>query len=296
MKALIIINGYYENPNNTYKAKRLTEEFLQRGIVCDIRDAIDLLPYAKGDKISLPLLDDYFFAIDLDKDCYLAKVVSEQIPLFNSYDSMILSDDKMKAILALKNKGVNVPTTIPAPLCYIDNPAKSKVDSFLSAVEKELSYPLVFKECHGSLGKQVKLIKNRQELDDIYKEYMKVPHLYERFLSSHAGHDFRIMIIGSKAVACMERVNKNDFRSNIALGGKGYDVTDTIPAKFKDAALKASAALNLDYAGIDIAIGNDGEPYFLEANGNAFFTEIEKITGINITSLLVDHIISRLKK
>ena len=92
----------------------------------------------------------------------------------------------------------------------------------------------------------------------------------------------------------MERINEADFRSNIALGGKGLDATNTIPESFKDMAIKASSALKLDYAGIDIAMDDDGSPMFLEANGNAFFTEIEKVTNINIAKEIVKMILKRL--
>ena len=130
--------------------------------------------------------------------------------------------------------------------------------------------------------------------DRCYYENCHLPHLYEAYLPFHPGRDYRLITIGERVVACMERVNERDFRSNIALGGKGFDVTDSLPDTYKEVALKAAKALLLDYAGIDIAIGKDGEPLFLEANGNAFFSEIEKVTGIDIASLLVDHVLRKL--
>jgi len=294
MKALIVLNGYSENSNNVYKAKRLTEEFALVGVSCEIHSALELLPSVTGDSLSGPFRG-FDFAIDLDKDMYLAKALSLTMPLFNSYQALTLSDDKMSTLLALKGTGVQAPLTIPAPLCYIEDPKEEAIESFLNQVERELGYPLVFKECHGSMGKQVALISNREELEAVYRKTIKVPHLYEKFLAKHQGHDYRVMVVGDAVVAAMERVNKQDFRSNIAMGGRGYDVTTTLPLSFRQTALKATHALGLDYAGIDIAIGDDELPYFLEANGNAFFTEIEKVTGVNITKKLVDHIIEKLR-
>ena len=72
------------------------------------------------------------------------------------------------------------------------------------------------------------------------------------------------------------------------------DPTSTIDPKFNSLAIKACQALKLDYAGVDVAIGEKGEPYFLEANGNAFFTEIEKITKVNVTKKLVEYIVKKL--
>ena len=87
----------------------------------------------------------------------------------------------------------------------------------------------------------------------------------------------------------MERKNEHDFRSNIALGGKGYDVTDSIEEVYKEVAIKASEALDLDYAGIDLARGKNGEPIFLEANG-----KVEKVTHIDIANEVVKMIINRI--
>ena len=288
------MNSYSDNPNNEYKYHRLKEEFLPYGVKLDKADALSLLPFCYGDEIVIERLIGYDFVIYLDKDNYLAKAISGKVKMFNSYESLVLSDDKMLSILQLEHEGVRVPLTIPAPLCYVENNSKEKEKSFLFSLEKNLGFPMVFKENHGSLGKQVKLISSREELEKTYHEYKKIPHLYEKFLSKHSGHDFRLIVVDQKVVAVMERINENDFRSNIALGGKGKDATDTIPESFKKMAIKASAALKLDYAGIDIAMDDNGYPMFLEANGNAFFTEIEKVTNINIANKIVKMILKRL--
>jgi gamma-F420-2:alpha-L-glutamate ligase len=293
-KCLLVTNGFSRNPNNQYKIKRLTEEFHERGFVAETKDAIELLPYSDGNDTYLDLAE-YAFAIDLDKDMYLARILSQKLPLFNSYESMMLSDDKMMSILCLRKSGIVAPITIPAPLCYAAKPDLDDVSRFLDKVENALSYPLVFKECHGSLGRQVLLIHDRKELEDVERKYSATQHLYEQFLSRHQGHDYRIIVIDGKVIACMERVNKDDFRSNIALGGKGYDVTSTLDDSFKEVALKATKALGLLYAGIDVGISDDDKPMFIEANGNAFFTEIEEVTHINIASILVDAILNKIK-
>ena len=294
-KALCITNSYSKNPNNVYKYHRLKEEFSLLGVSLDEKDALDLLPSSCGDSIDIPFIDDYDFVINFDKDVYLAKAISDKKVMFNSYDSLVLSDDKMLSILALHSSSIRCPKTIPAPLCYLNNPDEKVIDSFISKIENELSYPLVFKENHGSsLGKQVSLVHDRAELIEIYKEHIHIPHLYEEFVSSNPGHDYRLIVIGDKVIASMERINKNDFRSNIALGGIGVDVTDTIPEIFKETAIKAAKTLKLDYAGIDLAIAEDGTPLFLEANGNAFFTEIEKISKKNIAKELVSYIYKKI--
>ena len=293
MKALIVLNAYSVNKDCLYKATRLKEELLKRSVETDIVRAEKLPVRSCGDSLDMDFLDGYSFAIDLDKDLYLAKALSQRMPLFNSYESFRISDDKMLSILELERSGVKTPLTISCPLCYseIDEEAAKR---FLDDVEEKLGYPLVYKQCHGSLGKQVLLIHDRKELEECYLKNRGIPHLYEKYLSANSGRDYRVIVIGDRVVAVMERENRNDFRSNIALGGKGTDVTKTVSPGVKETALKAAEALKLDYAGIDIGIDNDGNPTFFEANGNAFFTEIEKVTGMNIAGDFVEYILKRI--
>ena len=296
MKALIVINGYTDNGSLLKKAKRLVEALEAESIAADVKKATHLLVLSQGDKgCVLPEGEKYDFCLYLDKDAYLAKALSEEMPLFNSYRSLVLSDDKMKTLQAIRKTGIQAPKTISAPLCYVDNPDPKEVSFFLHHVEEVLSFPIVFKACHGSLGRQVLLLKNEKELFQCYQQNSHIPHLYEEYLSSHPGQDYRLFVIGEKVIAAMERKNDKDFRSNIALGGKGRDVTKTIADSYKDVAIRACKALDLLYAGIDIAIGKDGEPIFLEANGNAFFSEIEKVTGIDVASFVVKEVLGRLK-
>ena len=91
----------------------------------------------------------------------------------------------------------------------------------------------------------------------------------------------------------MNRINNNDFRSNIYLGGKGVDVTTSVSNDIKDIALKANKILNLDYSGVDIMLDNNDIPTLLEVNSNPFFSEVEKVTKINITKSLIDYLISK---
>ncbi len=72
-------------------------------------------------------------------------------------------------------------------------------------------------------------------------------------------------------------------------------MTASLPQSYKDLALKASKALGLLYAGIDVGTDENDEPIFIEANGNAFFTEIEKVSGINIAKKLAEYIAEKVK-
>lgn len=292
-KILIVVNSYSDNINVKYKSQHIKDEVNKFGFECDILKANDLIFITDGNNIYSSLLQDYSLCFYLDKDNYLARAISFYMPMYNSYESLILSDDKMLSILNLKDKNIKCPLTISNPLCYVDNLSSVEVDKFLNKVEEILSFPLVLKLVHGSLGKQVFLINNKEELKSNYYLYKNIPHIYEKFISYKKGDDYRLIVVGDKVIAAMERINEKDFRSNIALGGKGYDVTSSISKDFINTAIEVTKALKLDYAGIDLAIDENNKPIFLEANGNAFFTEIEKVTSINIAHHLVRYVLTK---
>jgi RimK family alpha-L-glutamate ligase len=183
-----------------------------------------------------------------------------------------------------------MPKTISAPLNYIG----SDDDTFIKEVAKELSFPIVAKDNYGSLGKEVYLIKNFDELVEFEKSHKFGAHLYQEFIESSKGHDFRIIVINGKVVASMKRCNDNgDFRSNVAQGGHG-ELVD-LPKSFKETAEKAAKILKLDYCGVDLLDDRDGNPVLCEVNSNAFLQEIERITGKNIAGVYAKHIVDSIK-
>ncbi len=294
MIGIIVINSYTYSESVRFKVNRIIDEFKKNNISIDIYKTIDLKISIENFNCKMIDLNKYSFCIYLDKDIYVSKMLEQYIPLYNSSRSIELCDDKMLTYISLLNNNIRMPLTIAAPLCYKDNPDEKTIINFISYVESKLEFPLICKESFGSLGKQVRLISNHKELCDIYKSLIKTPHIYQRFIKSSCGIDYRIFTIDSKPVAWMQRKNDHDFRSNIALGGIGYNKKP--PQSYLDMAEKASKILGLTYAGVDVLIDEDGEPTLAEVNSNAFFTEIEKISGVNISKLFVDSVLSKILK
>ena len=287
-KVLIIYNGYSLIEQTKYKIRRLVEEIEKVNLIPKTVSSLELFA---NTSTSIDYTD-VCFAINLDKDYYLAKYLEKFFPVYNSAESTKMCDDKMSTLLHLNNI-VKIPKTISSPLCYLDELDKKKADEFVNYVKDNLSFPMVFKQCYGSLGKQVKLISNIKELKETYYSSYMIPHIYEEYLSKHKGNDYRIIVIGNKVIAAMNRINKKDFRSNIYLGGNGVDVTNSVSKDIKNIAIKANKILNLDYSGVDIMLDNNDSPTLLEVNSNPFFSEVEKVTNINITKELIKYLVGK---
>ena len=90
--------------------------------------------------------------------------------------------------------------------------------------------------------------------------------------------DVRVIVIGGVAVASMQRINENDFRSNVGQGGRCVKVE--LSPRFRQVAERCASILGLDYCGVDLLYGDDEEPIVCEVNSNAFIGGIESATGV----------------
>ncbi len=284
MNCAIIINAYRKPVNTVRQAERLKSEFEKFCVNCDLLD---------HGYLNLSDILKYDFAVYLDKDKYTSLYLSTKgLRLFNSHQSIRVCDDKGETCIALDNVGIKIPKTIYAPLCY---DAKEVIcDKDADGIIKELSLPVIVKESFGSMGKGVYKADTKEQLLTLMERLKNMPHIYQEYIGKKFGEDIRAIVIGGKVVASMRRKNEKDFRSNIALGGKGEKVE--LSKAYKEIAEKSAKTLGLDYCGVDLLCGYDNEPVVCEVNSNAFFEEIENITKVNIAKTYCEYIIKKVGK
>ena len=290
MKGIICVNPFGEPKESVYQAKRLKEEFAAFGIDADMVSDGYLNNYISGGKIRGNFSCD--FAVFLDKDKYLSACLEKLgVKLFNSHAAIRVCDDKGETYIALSGAGLNIPETVFAPVCYN---SYSEIDcKALEVIAEKTGYPVIVKESFGSMGKGVYKADNFTELKSLAENLKLKPHLFQRYLPFKSGTDVRMIIVGGKFLCAMIRENSNDFRSNIALGGKGRKFEPS--AEFIATAEKCAYVLGLDYCGVDLLFGENDKPYVCEVNSNAFISEIERITGVNVARAYAEHIIKTLK-
>lgn len=286
MKCYIVTNAYIKNSSQINQAERLCEEFKLLGADCKIIKNVNLAKIVNGCIISRSC----HCCVFLDKDKAAARLLEKSgIKLINCAKAIEVCDDKMLTYIALANQGIKIPDSVYAPLCYYPDAEISK--SFIDEVQ-ELGYPLVAKNCYGSLGAGVFLINDRSELETHLNKNKLAAHFYQKFIGS-GGEDIRVIVIGGKYVCAMKRANRKDFRSNIELGGTGENYK-------ADKALielceRVASILNLDYCGIDVIEDETGNRYICEVNSNAFFAEAERVCKVNIAKKFALHVIEIIK-
>lgn len=289
-RGIIVINAFDASPTYLYQSARLKEEFDLLGADVTIYKNDDFGLSTDENGIRLPF-NDVDFAIYLDKDKYLLEALTlSGIKVFNTREAIENCDDKVLTYLALAKANIPTPATYPAPLCYKPDSTVSK--AALKRIATELSYPIIVKESFGSLGKGVYLAKDEKELETLANRLIDRPHLFQKFVSTSYGKDVRVIVIGGEVVGGMIRQSENDFRSNVAAGGRAekYGLSDGI----KEIALKAHRALGLDYSGVDILFGENGKPIVCEVNSNAFFRSFEAVTHINVARKYAEYVLSKI--
>lgn len=290
MQGFILVNAYSESEDYLYQARRLEEEFTRLGAdVRIVRNRTGIAALDDNGKIDLREGGD--FCVFFDKDKYVARLFEKAgVRLFNRAQAVETCDDKMLTHIALSQKGIPMPASMPAPLCYTQGAALS--EDYAQIVTERLGMPVVIKQSYGSLGKGVSLARSKEELIRAAKALRFTPHFYQRFVSQSYGRDVRLIAVGGEAVCAMERRSEGDFRSNVALGGHAVPVE--IDQTMRKTAREISAALGLDYCGIDLLYGEEG---FLvcEVNSNAYFGGMERTTGYNVARRYAEYVLETMR-
>jgi len=205
------------------------------------------------------------------------------VRLYNNIGSIELCDDKRRTGELLR-RDVSVPETIVSPLFFDDLP--EFWTGYGKMVSERLGFQLVAKLAFGSLGQQVRLIRTTEELLSCCEEWNGRPHLFQKYVASSRGKDVRVYVVGGQVIGSMERCNPNDFRSNIGAGGHGKRIA--APEAFEQAAIDACGLLGLDFGGVDLLYGPNGEPVVCEVNSNALFNELNEVCGVRIEEHIAD--------
>lgn len=287
MVAWLITNKYFISDNFLKLKKLLFDSAKKHGIELKEYNNVNVMMELSKNRFEKPS-----FVLFWDKDVKLAKYIeSEGIKVFNNSESIFKCDDKSLTYIALRNNNIKQPKTIFSPLIYYHN--LSDDNDYINFVVKSLGLPFVFKECFGSFGQQVYLIKDIEDFKNKIRSSDVWPYIMQEFISTSFGRDLRVYVVGNKVIGGMLRENKNgDFRANIELGGEGskYEIND----KQKEMALSVVRSLGLDFAGVDLLFGENEEPILCEVNSNAYFIGFDKATGVNAEDYIFEYILDNI--
>jgi tetrahydromethanopterin:alpha-L-glutamate ligase len=204
------------------------------------------------------------------------------VPVYNDARAIERSVDKAMTSLLLHAAGVPTP-----PTWAMESPAQAQR---LVTRESAAGRALVLKPLFGSQGKGL------QRIGRVDGVHVPLPDLaafgnlayLQRYVES-PGFDWRVLVVGGRAVAAMRRCSEH-WIHNVKQGAKVEPAALT--PELAALAERAAAALQMDYAGIDLLPTADG-PQVLEVNGVAAWQGLQRVTGFNIAAALVADLIDR---
>lgn len=203
----------------------------------------------------------------------------------NSAESIAQSRDKLFASQLFSKNDIHIPIT---------GFAKSPMDT-KDLIKMVNGAPLIIKLLESTQGKGVVLAETNKAAESVINAFKSVNTniLVQEFIKEANGQDIRCFVVNGKVVASMQRqAEKGEFRANIHQGGKATMIK--ITREEKKLALKASKALNLAVAGVDMIRSNKG-PLLLEVNSSPGLEGIENATGKDIANEMIKAIERKLK-
>ncbi|MBE5802607.1 MAG: RimK family alpha-L-glutamate ligase [Clostridiales bacterium] len=282
-RGLLVVNAFLRTSKFDELYQILADAAKECGMALDVQTNAELICAMETGEFRK---EDYAFVLFWDKDVLLAQRLEQMgVRLFNSARSIALCDDKAMTWLALRETDIPMPRTIPLPKTFS---AVGYPSLDFARLGDALGYPVVVKECFGSFGQQVYLCESRAALEQKLRELAGTPLLLQKAVTESLGRDVRINVVGGKVVASiLRKSNDGDFRSNLTLGGSMEPYTPT--PEEAALAIRATALLGLDFAGVDVLFGNDG-PILCEVNSNAHFKTTLSCTGVNMALCIMQYI------
>lgn len=83
----------------------------------------------------------------------------------------------------------------------------------------------------------------------------------------------------------------NDFRAQVT--GTPGEFARVPGAAMQDVAVRATRALNLEFAGVDILEQADGRIFLLEANFPCYFFHAQEFGGIDVAGMMLDYLAAK---
>lgn len=252
IKAWLIYNAERFARNENY-AKLYVGHFAKKNILCEIL-LIEKLKYSDGKW--------YYNGVDTTKPTFvimrtfnhhLSRLFEKSgVRVFNNARVSEICNNKYLTYLLARECGLRVMETRLMPA---DQSSPLPFD-----------FPFVLKSLDGHGGKEVFLIENNFEYEEVLPNFLNRQYILQK-VASDIGKDVRVYVLGGQPVAAMLRTAKKGFRSNYSLGGNAQNVE--ISAELKQAVKKINEALPSDFIGVD----------FVFDHGQPVLNEIEDIVG-----------------
>ncbi|MEM2075417.1 MAG: RimK family alpha-L-glutamate ligase [Zestosphaera sp.] len=205
------------------------------------------------------------------------------VTLMNSAQGFMNARDKYRATQLLANAGLRVPETKLTEDVYV-----------LSETVRNWGRA-VFKPLIGSMGYGSLLVTDPDVAFIIGKTWLShsQPVLLQRYMRSK-DRDIRVFVVGGEVLGAIYRYKPEDtWKTNVAQGAKVEGAV--VDVELKELSIKATEALGLDYAGVDVGETEEGYVIY-EVNAMPNWQGFYAGTGISPAPKIVECLFNKLRK
>jgi len=205
------------------------------------------------------------------------------VPVMNSARAIERSVDKFYTTALLQEAGL---PTLETVVC----------ESASEAMSAALAMgDVVIKPIFGSMGHGMVRVNDPDVAFRVVRalEQLRTVFYVQRAMD-HGGRDVRVFVVGGRVIGAIERrAPEGLWRTNVSLGGSARPFD--LPPEWEQLALRAAAAIDADYAGVDLLPSRDGTVFVLEVNGIPGWQGLKQATGIDVAAAIVDHLAERVR-
>ncbi len=213
----------------------------------------------------------------------LVQLELNNVLLINSTQGLMNARDKFRAIQLLTKAGVRVPESLLTEDVYA-----------LSEVVRNWG-KAVIKPIIGSMGYGSLLVTDPDIAYIVGKTWLEhgQPILAQKYVRNY-DRDIRVFVVGDEVLGAIYRYRpQHTWKTNVSQGGKVEKAH--VDSELEELSLKATKALNLDYAGVDVGESDDGYVVY-EVNAMPNWQGFLAGTGLNPAPKIVDYLINKIKK
>lgn len=208
------------------------------------------------------------------------------VPVFNNGRAIERTVDKGLTSFLLSRRG------IPTPRSFVLESASAA----RSVAEREIraGRKLVMKPLFGSQGNGVEQLGSLEEFDRLAPSG-GIYYLQEYVDAGESDfRDWRVFVIDGRAVAAMQRRSAH-WVTNRAQGAS-CEAASIHDGRLAELAEAAAAALDVDYAGVDLLRDRSGSWFVSEVNGIPAWQGLQRASGVDITRQLIGAFIARIHR
>jgi ribosomal protein S6--L-glutamate ligase len=272
-----------------YSTRRLAQAARSRGhpltIIDTLHIPVQVGPGSQSRPIEpLPNVDAIIPRIGTSITFYGLAVVrqfeAKNVITTASSEAIACSRDKLHSLQIMNSNGLPIPNTtvVSAP------------EEAFQAIQTAGGLPVILKLIRGTQGRGVFLAREMHTVISVLRTVQRASEqmLVQEYIRESSGSDIRVIVVGNRCVAAMERTaSQGDFRSNLHRGGTAKPIE--LDEHSRRLAAQAARAHGLGVAGVDMLLSERG-PLLLEVNSSPGLEGIETTTGIDVAAEIVRYL------